>query len=252
MARKRRGVAALVISGALVAGLVVAFFIVDAGLRSYAEDRVKTEISKNLPEGATGDVDVSIGGLSVIAQYLSGSFDRVELDAPEFALGGAPAAVHIVASGVPVDRTKPIREVTGTVDLGQESLNALLAAGGATGDAELALGKGEVTYSGTFPVFGLDIGYEATATPSASADSLLFTPTAAELTSGVGSVDLSDVIPLILGQEPLSVCVAQYLPDGVTLTGVDVSPDHARVTLESSTLMLTRESLTTMGACPGR
>lgn len=252
MARKRRGVAALVISLALVAGLVVAFFIVDAGLRSYAEERVQTEISSNLPEGATGDVDVSIGGVSVIAQYLSGSFDRVELDAPDFAIGGVPAAVHIVAGGVPVDRTKPVRDVTGTVDLSEESVNALLAAGGTTGDAELALGKGEVSYSGTFPVFGFDIGYEATATPSTSADSLLFTPTAAELTSDVGTVDLSGIIPLILGQEPLSICVAQYLPDGVTLTGVDVTPDRARVKLESSTLMLTRQSLTTLGSCPGR
>lgn len=256
MARKRRGVAALVISLALVAGLVVAFFIVDAGLRSYAEDRARTEIGNNLPDGATGDVDVSIGGVSVIAQYLAGSFDRVELDAPKFAIGGVPAAVRIVAAGVPVDRTKPVRDVTGTVDLGEASVNALLAAGGtttdSTTDAELTLGTGEVSYSGTFPLFDFELGYEATATPSASADSLLFTPTAAELTSGFGVLDLSRAIPLILGQDPLSICVAQYLPDGVTLTGVDVTPDRARVKLESSTLMLTRQSLTTLGSCSGR
>ena len=248
MAGKRRGIGALVISIVLVAGLVVAFFIVDSGLRALAEDRVKAEITANLPEGATGDVDVSIGGASVIAQYLAGSFDRVELDAPTFALDGVPAAVHVVASGVPVDRTKPVRVVTGTVDLGQESLNTLLAAG-ETGDAELTLGRGEVSYSGTFPVFGFEIGYEATATPSTSADSLLFTPTGADRTSDAGSVDVSGVIPLILGQEPLSICIAQYLPDGVTLTGVDVTPDRARVKLESSTLMLTRQSLTTLGSC---
>ena len=248
MAGKRRRIGALVISIVLVAGLVVAFFIVDSGLRALAEDRVKAEITANLPEGATGDVDVSIGGASVIAQYLAGSFDRVELDAPTFALDGVPAAVHVVASGVPVDRTKPVRVVTGTVDLGQESLNTLLAAG-ETGDAELTLGTGEVSYSGTFPVFGFEIGYEATATPSTSADSLLFTPTGADLTSDAGSVDVSGVIPLILGQEPLSICIAQYLPDGVTLAGVDVTPERARIKLESSTLMLTRQSLTTLGSC---
>lgn len=249
MAGKRRGIGALVISIVLVVGLVVAFFIVDSGLRTLAEDRVKAEITANLPEGATGDVDVTIGGASVIAQYLAGSFDRVELDAPTFALDGVPAAVHVVASGVPVDRTKPVRDVTGTVDLGQESLNTLLAAGGETGDAELTLGTGEVSYSGTFPVFGFEIGYEATATPSTSADSLLFTPTGADLTSDAGSVDVSGVIPLILGQEPLSICIAQYLPDGVTLAGVDVTPERARIKLESSTLMLTRQSLTTLGSC---
>ncbi|HYI31840.1 MAG TPA: DUF2993 domain-containing protein, partial [Glaciibacter sp.] len=173
MPAKRRWVVALVVSAVLVAVLVVAFFVVDAGLRSYAEDRVEAEFADNLPEGATGDIEVSIGGASVIAQYLHGSFDRVELDAPTFAVGGVPAAVHVVASGVPVDRTKPVRDVTGTVDLSEESVNALLASGGTTGNAELTLGTGEVKYSGTLPVLGLEIGYEATATPSTSADSLL-------------------------------------------------------------------------------
>lgn len=250
MAAKRRGIAALVIASVLVIGLVVAFFIVDAGLRSYAEGRVEAEIADNLPEGATNDVNVSIGGLSVIAQYLSGSFDRVEVRAPKFAVNGAPAAVHIVASGVPVDRTKPIRDVQGTIDLGPDAVTALVAASGNTADAELTLGKGTVSYSGTFPVFGLDIGYRATAQPSTSPDSLLFTPTDAKLTSGIGTVDLSEVVPLILGEDPLAVCVASYLPDGVTLTGVDVTPDRARIKLKSSTLMLTRQSLTTMGSCP--
>ncbi|HEX4980658.1 MAG TPA: LmeA family phospholipid-binding protein, partial [Ilumatobacteraceae bacterium] len=182
MAAKRRGIAAVVISSVLVIGLVVAFFIVDAGLRSYAEGRVEAEIADNLPEGATNDVNVSIGGLSVIAQYLSGSFDRVEVRAPKFAVNGAPAAVHIVASGVPVDRTKPIRDVQGAIDLGPDAVTALVAASGNTAAAELTLGKGTVSYSGTFPVFGFDIGYRATAQPSTSPDSLLFTPTDAKLT----------------------------------------------------------------------
>ncbi|MEO6199794.1 MAG: DUF2993 domain-containing protein [Cryobacterium sp.] len=249
MAAKRRGIAALVISAVLVLGLVVAFFIVDAGLRSYAQGRVKAEIVNNLPEGATDDVTVSIGGVSVIAQYLLGSFDRVELRAPNYVVNGSPAAVHIVAFGVPVDRTKPIRDVRGTVDLGQESVTALVAASGSA-DADLTLGTGTVSYSGIFPVFGLTIGYRADAKPSTSPESLLFTPTDAKLTTGIGTVDLSEVVPLILGGNPLTVCLAQYLPDGVTLTGVDVTPERARIKLESSTLMLTRQSLTTLGSCP--
>lgn len=250
MAGKRRGIGALVITAVLVVGLVVAFFIVDSGLRALAEGRVKTEITANLPDGATGDVDVSIGGASVIAQYLAGSFDRVELDAPEFAVDGVPAAVHIVAEGVPVDyQSTPVGAVTGSIDFEEEALTALLRSGGNAGDAELTLGSGEVSYSGTFAIFGLELGYRATATPSTSADSLLFTPTDAELTTGAGSVDLTSVLPLILGQKPLAICVAEFLPQGVELTGVNVTPERARIKLESSTLMLTRQSLTILGSC---
>ncbi|TFB48699.1 DUF2993 domain-containing protein [Cryobacterium tagatosivorans] len=250
MAGKRRGIGELVITAVVLLGLVAAFVIVDARVRAYAEERVSTEIAANLPEGASGDIDVSIGGASVIAQYLAGSFDRVVLDAPRFAVDGVSAAVHIVAEVVPVDyESTPVGAVTGSIDFGEEALNALLASGGNTGDAELALGGGEVSYSGTFAIFGLELGYRATATPSTSADSLLFTPTDAELTTGAGSVDLTSALPLILGQKPLAICVAEFLPQGVELTGVNVTPERARIKLESSTLMLTRQSLTTLGSC---
>lgn len=250
MTGKRRVIVALVIAAVVLLGLAVAFVIVDARVRVYAEERVSSEIKANLPEGASGDIDVSIGGASVIAQYLAGSFDRVVLDAPRLSLDGLPAAVHIVATGVPVDyESTPVGEVTGSIDFDEEAINALLASSGNADDAELTLGAGEVTYSGALAFFGLELGYRATATPSTSADSLLFTPTDAELTTGIGSVDLTSVLPVILGQEPLAICVAEFLPQGVELTGVDVTPERARIKLESSTLMLTRQSLTTLGSC---
>jgi len=142
-----------------------------------------------------------------------------------------------------------VRAVTGTIDLEEDALNDLLASGGNARYAQLALGSGEASYAGTFAVFGLEVGYRATATPSTSADSLLLTPTGAELTTGAGSVDVTAALPLILGQDPVAICVARFLPNGVDLAGVNVTPERARIKLESSTLMLTRQSLTTLGSC---
>ncbi|WEO78312.1 DUF2993 domain-containing protein [Cryobacterium sp. SO2] len=232
------------------------FFAVDAGLRSYAQNRIASEIDAKLPAGVTGDVDVAIGGTSVIVQYLTGSFDRVELTAPALSVNDVPASVSIVATGVPTDTSKPIAHVDGAIELDQAALNTLLQtalaeadAAPAARDAEVELGTDEITYAGELSVFGLGIGYQATATPSVTADSFVITPTDARVTSGAGSLDVSGLIDLVLGDEPISLCMAGYLPQGVTLSGVETTPARARITLESSTLTLTEQSLTTLGTC---
>ncbi len=249
--RRRRGMGLIIGASITVLGLVAAFFIVDSGVRSYAEGLIKQEISDNLPETVTGDVRVSISGISVIAQYLSGSFDRVALTAPELVVDGVPASVQVVATQVPVDQDKPVGDVRGIVDLDQAALNALLSSSQTADapDAKLVLGDGEVGYTGSLSLLGFPIGYEATATPTAVADSLLFTPSSAKLTGGGGNLDAGELLSLIVGQQPIRVCVAQYLPEGVTLAGVNVTPERARITLESSSMLLNRKSLTTVGTC---
>jgi hypothetical protein len=253
--RRRPGLRLLVATVAAIA-LVGVFVAVDAGLRAYAQNRVADEIDAGLPENVTGDVDVAIGGTSVIFQYLTGSFERVTLTAPALTVDGVPAAVSIVATGVPTDTSKPIGHVDGAIDLDQAALNALLQtalieadAAPAARDAEVTLGTNEVTYTGELSMFGLTVGYQATAVPTVTADSLVLTPTDARVTSGAGSLDVSRLVDLVLGDEPISVCIAGYLPQGVTLNDVQTTPERARITLESSTLTLTERSLTTLGAC---
>jgi hypothetical protein len=256
---RRRG-RGFIITGVIVVALVGVYFVADAVLRTYAQNRAQSEIAERLPANVTGDVAVAIGGFSVIAQYLTGSFDQIDLTAPALTIDGATAAVKIRAAGVPIDTTQPIKRVDGTIDLDEAALNTLMQASqgadsGASdgpiqaGATELKLGPGEVTYAGSVSLFGFAVGYQATAAPSTTADSLLLTATGAELSSGGGSLDASGLLKLVLGEKPLTICVAQYLPQGVALTGVDVTADRARITLESSTLTLNEQSLTTQGAC---
>ena len=254
--KPRRPARRLLVTLLVVIVLVGVFFAVDAGLRGYAQTRIAGEIDANLPAGVTGDVDVAIGGTSVIVQYLTGSFERVELTAPALSVNDVPASVSIVATGVPTDTSRPIGHVDGAIDLDQAALNALLQtalaeadADPAARDAQLELGTDQITYTGELSVFGLSIGYQATATPSVTDDSLVLTPTDAQVTSGAGSLDVSSLVDLALGSTPISLCVADYLPQGVTLSAVQTTPERARITLESSTLTLTEQSLTTLGSC---
>jgi hypothetical protein len=249
MALKRRGIGALVIAGLLILGLIGAYFIVDSVLRSYAQNRVRQEITSNLPEGVTGDVTVSIGGFSVIGQFLAGNFDHVDLKAPALTADGAQASVHLIATDVPVDTAKTVGDVRGAIEIGQESLNTLLANAEIPGDPTVTLADDSVSYTGTITVARVPIGYTATATPEAAGGAVLLTPTKAKVTTGIGSLNLSGLVQRILGQEPIPVCVAQYLPVGVDLTGVDVTPQRARITLHAPGLQLTEAALTTLGFC---
>ncbi|TFC94879.1 DUF2993 domain-containing protein [Cryobacterium sinapicolor] len=248
---RRRGLGAFVVTGLVVLGLVAVFFFIDGGLRGYAEDQIEQEIAANLPDTVTGDVAVSIGGLSVIAQYLGGSFDRVALESGALTVDGVPASVHVVATDVPLDQSEPVGDLRGIIDLEPDALNTLLAQAlpNDAPDASVALGQGEISYSGDLEVLGFPIGYRASATPSVDADALLLTPSGASVTSGGGSIDAGNFLSLVLGEEPLRICVAQYLPEGVNLAGVNVTPERARLTLQSSALTLGRESLTTLGSC---
>ena len=249
MARKRRGPGCLILCVVLVGLLVGAYFLADNGLRAFAEGQAEQQIADALPASVTGDMSVSIGGVSVIAQYFSGSFDHVELTAPDLTADGVPASVRIVATDVEPKLGGSIGQVEATIDLTPETLNSLAHQAGTPAETTLVLGDDAVTYAGTVAVAGFPIGYQATATPSVTETALVFTPTAAEVTTGLGSLDVSGILPIILGQTPISVCVAKYLPAEVALSSVNVTPERARITLESSTMVLTKQSLATLGTC---
>ena len=249
---KRRGLVPLIIVGVLAILLVVAYFLIDSGVRAFAQDRAEVEISNRMPASVTGDITVAIGGTSVIAQFIAGSFDEIELTAPNLAVDGVPASVHVVARDVSTNTAKAIGSLNATLDLDQAALNQLVQASGtAPADAVMTLGDGTVAYTGSVKLFEFNVGYSATATASAAGDTLNFAATEATVTSGVGDVDATPLVNLILQQAPIGVCVASYLPEGIELSGVDISPERARITLESSTLMLTAQSLTTLGSCAG-
>jgi hypothetical protein len=227
--------------------LTAAFFLVDAGVRSYAEGRVRDEIDRNLPAGVSGNVNVHIGGASVIAQYLAGSFQSVEVDAPALTINGIPVAASVVATGVPVDQAKPVASLRGTMRVDQAALNQLVRLPGATGG--ITLGPGTVTYGGSTSLVGFTIGYQVTASPKANGATVLLQPTDAKVTTGGGGIDLTAPLLAALGRSPVSICVARYLPAGFAVSAVDVTPAAATVTLDANNLVLSRATLGTRGSC---
>jgi hypothetical protein len=233
----------VVIVVALGALLVVADIVV----RGIAQERFSEQIRSNLPEGVDGEVDVTIGGFSVIAQYLAGTIDRVELSAPELTVNGAPIAVDVVGEGVPVDLASPVRSVSAVIEADQDAINQLIVIPDVEGD--VTLGEGVVGYADTIEVFGLRLGYSVTARPTAAGDTVLLQPENVQVDAGGSGIDVSGLAERVLGDDPIAVCVAQYLPEGVMVNDIDIAAGTATVRLEAEGIMLDETSLATTGSC---
>lgn len=249
MARpRRRRRTAILVAGIVILLLIIGLFVADAALRAYAEDRVEGEIRDRLPATAEGDIDVRLGGASVILQYLGGSFERVDLEARGLTLDGVPVEASAVATGVPVDRSEPVERVVGTVTLTEAAVNTLVE-GSAGVPADIRIGDGTVGYASDFRVFGFELTYDVTAEPRIEGDTVVLSPTGATLASGQGSLDIGDALGGDFGSLAVPVCVAEFLPEGVVLTDLELAGGELTATLESTGLMLTDGSLGTLGSC---
>lgn len=230
-----------------IAVLVGLFFVVDRVVRGIAEQRVAEEIVGQLPENVTATPTVTIGGTSVIAQYLGGSFEDITIEAPDAVLDGIPADVILHATGFPVDDTQPVTALSGTATLSEDALNQLIER--TAPNSAVQLGDGELSYAASATFFGFTVGYRVTGELEAAGDHVLVTPTGAEVTAGGGNLDLSNLVEMIVGSEPVSICTAQYLPEGVEVADIDVAPDSATVRLAAADLVIDENTLKTLGSC---
>ncbi|MFC6357413.1 LmeA family phospholipid-binding protein [Luethyella okanaganae] len=243
----RRWIRVVSVLVVVVVVLLAGLFIADAVLRNVAQDRIAQEIDDRLPANVEANVGVTIGGASVIAQYLSGVFERIELDAPNVSVDGVPLAAHLVAEGVPTDTGAAVGLATGTITVGQDAVNRLVALPDAA--SAIVLGDGELRYDRMLGFLGVEVGYTVTAVAEAAGDRVLVTPTSAQLSAGGGAIDVGGLLSGIIGSRPISVCTARYLPQGVDVTGVDIAPGTATITLRSDSLVLSEQALRTMGSC---
>ncbi|WP_308799725.1 LmeA family phospholipid-binding protein [Agromyces silvae] len=236
-----------IVAGVIVVVLALIVIVADLVVRSLAQTAIEQGVEQSLPEQVSGDVTASIGGFSVLGQLLAGRADQVELTAPELVVDGTPIAAHVTATDVPLDLSQPVGRVEGELRLDQQALDTLTLAQSVVGD--LTLGDGVVGYTGTVDVLGISVGYSATAEPEAAGDRVLLRPVGAEVTAGGFALDVSGVVDAVLGRGPVEICVADRLPAGVQVEGIDVSQGEAVVRLGGTGLVLDQAHLTQTGTC---
>lgn len=239
----RAWIALLVVLAVVAALLVVA----DVVTRDIAEAQVAEQLEADLPEGVEGEIDVSIGGFSVIAQYVTGFMEEVRLRAPELVVAGAPIDVAVELRDVPPALDGPVGRIEASVRADASAVDALVTLAGVEGG--VTLGHGDVAYERSVEVVGVPLRVVVTATPVAAGDTVVLESVAAELAAGDTSVDVSSLVDRVLGDGPVEVCVAEYLPEGARLGSIAITPDGVRVDLDAERLSLDEQSLATMGGC---
>jgi hypothetical protein len=229
----------------VVVVLAVLVVVADVAGRAYAEGRVADEIESRLPQGVSGDVDVTIGGTSFLAQLVTGRIGQVDLDAPSLVANGVPFSGHVTATGVPTDLTQPIEQATGTFSLDQAAVDSLVTL---PEGASLTLGDGTVSFDQTGAFLGIQVGYTVTGEVAAEGTEVTIRPTGAELTQGSNALDLGGLVQSLAGS-PITFCVAQYLPQGVAIQSLDVTPGRATATAQLDDFVLDESTLSTLGTC---
>ena len=218
----------------------------DLAARAFAQGYVAQQIEQSLPAGVESNVDVRIGGGSILLQLISGRLDNVDIAADDLTVGGVPVAATINLGGVPLDRTKPVDRAGARIVLTEDALNAVLVAQGGTGSTRIR--DGRVLYTGTVAVLGADLDVEVTADATVDEDSLLLTPISARVTSGPLNVDATALIDLV-APDGIDYCVGTYLPEGVAIERLDVGDGRVTLTLTGDGITLTEDAFARTRGC---
>ncbi len=233
---------------AIVVALVALVVVADVIVRNIAEARFAEEIEANLPDGVEGDVGVTIGGLSVIAQYLSGTMQHVELSAPELVVEGVPIAVDVVGEGVPVDLALPVEHLTATIEADAAAVNRLIDVQGIEG--ELAFGDGTVGYTDSVRFLGFPIEFTVTARADRGGRHRA-ARTRRRRRRGRRRLDrrVGHRRPAPRRRPDPGVRRRAPARAGVEVQQLTVEPTGATVALEADGLRLDEASLATLGSC---
>ncbi len=245
--RTSGGTRALIVVGMILVVVVGLLVLVETVGRGIAERNIATSIEQSLPEGVEGEVDVQIRGVSALWQVLRGSMDEIVASAPDLDVYGVPVDATVTGYGVPLAQGGTVERAVAVASVDEAAVDAIAEAQGVTGGLEL--GEGTVAYTDEITVFGFPIGFSITAEPEAAGDRVLLAPVAAEVLAGGGSIDASGLVDRVLGGEPLPICVADRLPEGVEVTGLDVASDGVTVRLAASDVPLVEDTLATTGSC---
>jgi hypothetical protein len=252
--RRRGWIIALIVVGALIVLGIIAFVVAEAIAKDYARDYVRDRVVEVLQLPEDTEVDVDLGGGSIILQALTGRVDTVDVDVPKVELGNLTGAVRFHAEGVPLDEMQPVDVLGIDLAIGADDLAAIGEGADASDAPDFEFADGEVKLTSEFELFGGTIPLALTLVPSAEDGALVLTPTSVTIAGETFDADSAD--ESIFGQlisgllRPQTLCIASNVPQALVLA--EVSVDEAELVLEFSGdgAAFGGPELSTPGTCP--
>lgn len=249
---RRRRVWPWVVAFAIVAVIAVAaWFAAEAIARQVVTGVVRDQVRSQLSLPADQPIDVDVPG-AVIPQLIGGTIDDLTIASDDVTLGGVTGDVRVTAHDVAVRGDGEMSGATATVSLDESQLRVLLGSVEGFPADTVGLADPDVTMTLDLKLFGVGIPVGVALTPSVSEGGIVLTPASFQLAgSTVTAAALDDQFGGLADAvlRDWDVCVAQYLPAGVTLTGVEVDGGRLIADFDVDGHIATDPSLQQNGTC---
>jgi len=245
--KRKRWPWVLLIVVVVLAALAVAAELV---VRSVLPGIVRGIVIDQLDLPADQELDVAADGI-LIPQLIGGTLESLHLSTDSVTLQGITGAVDVTATGVPL-RGGDLSGATGTIRIDESQFTTLLS-GTDLPVETVTLEAPNATVAGTVTVLGIAIPVSLTVTPGVAEGDLELTPVGA--TIGGLEVD-ADQVGSSLGSlgdsltRTQRVCIADQLPAGITLTGLEIDGTEAVIDVDVDGAIATDASLLDNGVCP--
>lgn len=253
--KKRRHLGWLIALVIVIVVLVVGFFIADAVARQFATGYVRDRIIEVLKLDPETPVDVDLGSGSILLQAATGSLNEIRVHADEITFGEITGAAELVATGVPLDSSRPVDTLGITVTVTEANVRKLASFISASELKSIDLQDGVVRVGAEFNVIFFVIPVSVDLVPSAVEGGISFDPKTIILGEEEISVqDLRDSpeFRALAGEllDSRDFCVASYLPKALSITEVEVVGTDLVVVISGDGTALADPSLATLGTCP--
>ncbi|HEY4224603.1 MAG TPA: DUF2993 domain-containing protein [Pseudolysinimonas sp.] len=251
---KRRRIWPFVTIAIVLVVLIAGFFIADAAAKSYAQDRIKQELvsSLGLPPGT--EVDVAVGGGSVLLQALSGKLNEVDVAIPKLAFGDLVGSATLHATQVPLDQSRPLDKLAISYTVSEKNVAALATQLSGVKLDSISLKDKQIVAKATLSVLFLTVPIGLGLSPSAQNGQLAFTPTSITVSGQTFTAEqllanpvFGSIARTLLQQQ--SFCVAQYLPRAMTLTSARVGGANLVLDFSGDGAAIGGSAFTTKGRC---
>lgn len=241
-----------IVAAVIVVGLAIAaWFAAEWIARGLVERTIREQVITNLALPEDQVVDVTVEGV-VIPQLIAGTLDDVTVSSDDVTLGALQGDMTVHAQGIAIRGDAAAEAASATVRLDEAQLQSLLSTVDGFPAETLALAAPDVTMSTELTFLGLSIPIGVGLTPSAADGDIVLTPASLQLgDADISADDLRDRFGSLADTilRDWTVCIAQYIPAGVTLTSISVEGDHVVAELDVDGRIVSDTSLQENGTC---
>ena len=250
--RRRTGlIVGLVLLGIVIVLAIVAV-IAESLARQQASALIADQVRQALALEPEHPVDVVIEGPPVLWQAAGGELEAVQIEVERVAFGELVGDLSLRATGTPLDPQQPTDTLSAVYRVAEVDVAALAGFFSGVVVTDVQLDDREVRFETGFEIFGVSFAIGIGVTPTVEDGQLAFSPTSIVINDQV--IDADDlqsqfgglVEPLLATQR---VCVAQYLPEALELTAVQVGDDQLLVVFTADEVALGDEGFSTRGTC---